>query len=82
MASLRIAVSDMTRQPPHRAVESRLPPLTEQRLAELAEIITDPTYEVGPQDEADIIEALRELVDRRHAERIIQALTVDEREVA
>lgn len=72
----------MIRKPPHRAGDSSLPPLTEQRLAELAEIIVDPTYAVGPQDEADIIEALRELVDRRRAERIVQALTVDEREVA
>lgn len=72
----------MTRKPPKRAGESHQPPLTTQRLAELAEIISDPTYAVGPQDEADMIEALRELVDRRHAERIIQSLTVDEREVA
>lgn len=73
----------MTRKPPQRAGESRQPTLTTQRLAELAEIITDPTYAVGPQDEEDIIEALRELVDRRHAERIIQSLTIeDERGVA
>lgn len=58
------------------------PPLTTKRLAELAEILTSEVYAVGPQDEADIIEALRELVDRRQAERIIQSLTVDEREVA
>lgn len=70
------------RKPPRRAGDSRLPPLTEHRLAELAEIISDPTYAVGPQDEADMIEALRELVDRRHAERLIQSLTIDERSAA
>ncbi len=53
-------------------------PLTTQRLAELAEIIADEHYEVGPQDERDVIEALRELVERRNAERLIQSLTVDE----
>lgn len=72
----------MTRKPPHRAGDSSLPPLTTQRMAELAEIISDPTYAVGPQDEIDIIEALRELVDRRRAEHIILSLTMDEREVA
>ncbi len=45
-------------------------PLTTQRLAELAEIIADEHYEVGPQDERDVIEALRELVERRNAEAL------------
>ena len=61
----------MTRKPPKRAGESCPPALTTQRLAELVEIIADPCYVVGPQDEIDIIEALRELVDRRNAERVI-----------
>lgn len=45
--------------------------LSTKRLVELAEVIADDKYAVGPQDERDIIEALRELVDRRNAERII-----------
>lgn len=71
-----------------RKKSTTLPPLTNKRVAELAEIIADPLYAVGPQDEQDIIEALRELVERRNAERrnaerLIQSLTVDdERDVA
>jgi len=61
---------------------SKPPPLTNARLAELADIITNEHYAVGPQDERDMIEALRELVDRRNAERLIRSLTVDERSVA
>jgi hypothetical protein len=45
-------------------------PLTTQRIAELAEVIASEVYVVGPQDQKDIIEALRELVDRRNADRI------------
>ena len=72
----------MTRKPPKRAGESKQPPLTTQRMAELADIIVSDNYALGPQDVSDLVEALRELVDRRHAERIIQSLTADEREVA
>ena len=61
---------------------SKRAPLTTARLAELADIITNEHYAAGPQDVADLVEALRELVDRRNAERLIQSLTVDERNVA
>lgn len=72
----------MTRKPPKRAGESHQPSLTIMRLVELAEVVSDSTYVIGPQDQADLIESLRELVERRHTEEIVRALTVDEREVA
>lgn len=46
------------------------PPLNTARMADLAALVVDPNYLLGPQDEADLVEALRELVDRRHAEEL------------
>lgn len=68
----------MTRKPPKRANEPSHTRLETERLCDLAHILSDDTYVVGPQDEADIIDALLELVYRRNAERLIQSLTVDE----
>jgi hypothetical protein len=44
-------------------------------MAELAVIIAEPSYVLGPQDEADLVEALRELVDRRRAEELASKLS-------
>jgi uncharacterized membrane protein YgcG len=50
------------------AAKPENPPLNTTRMAELAALVVDHNYALGPQDEADLVEALRELVDRRHAE--------------
>jgi hypothetical protein len=47
------------------------PALTTARMAELAETIADPAYVLGPQDEADLVEALRELLERRRTEQFV-----------
>lgn len=73
----------MNRKQSKRAGEYHQPSLTIARLVELAEVVSDSTYVIGPQDQSDLIESLRELVERRHTEEIVRALTVDdEREVA
>lgn len=49
--------------------------LTTKRLAELAEIIAEhDTYELGPQDRTDLVEALHELVGNRREAEIAAAL--------
>lgn len=60
----------MIRKPPKRAGEPAHKPLTTARMAELAVIVTDSTYALGPQDEADLVEALRELLLRRRADEL------------
>lgn len=60
----------MNRKPPKRAGEPAHKPLTTTRMAELAVIVTDPAYVLGPQDEADLTEALRELLLRRREEEL------------
>lgn len=57
-------------------------PLTTARMAELAAVVVDPNHALGPQDETDLVEALRELVDRRHAEEIAARLSTSPREEA
>jgi hypothetical protein len=62
------------RKPPKRVGAGERKPLTNSRLAEIAEIVTDDSLVIGPQDQADLVEALRELVDRRNGEAIANAL--------
>lgn len=63
------------RKPPKRVGASeRKPPLTNVRLVELAEIVADESFVVGPQDQADLVQALHELVDRRDGEALAAAL--------
>lgn len=61
----------MIRKPPKRSGDPAHAPLTNERLSDLTRIIVDETLVLGPQDEADLIEALIELVERRNAERVI-----------
>lgn len=60
----------MIRKPPKRVGEPAHKPLTTARMAELAVIVTEPGYVLGPQDEVDLTEALRELLLRRRAEEL------------
>lgn len=55
------------RKGPHSAS----PPLTTARMAELAVIIADQACVLGPQDEVDLVEALRELIEKRRLEEAI-----------
>lgn len=51
------------------------PPLTTARMAELAVIVVDTNCVLGPQDQADLVEALRELIERRRLEEIASELS-------
>lgn len=66
----------MTRKSPNRAGETSKPPLTRLRIADLAHIISEPGYALGPQDEADLIEVCLECVERRCAEALIDSAKV------
>lgn len=72
----------MTRKPPKRAGESKSAEIPTPRITELADIVVDDHYVLGPRDVSDLVELLYELADRRDAEQLRQTLAIDERSAA
>lgn len=65
----------MSRKAAKRAGDSNPAPLTPERVAELAVDVADPEYVLGPQDQADLINALSDLVGRMRADEIGRKLS-------
>jgi hypothetical protein len=65
----------MSRKGPKRAGDHEIAPLTLERVAELAVVVADPEYVLGPQDHVDLINALADLVGRIRADEIGLTLT-------
>ncbi|HEY6923259.1 MAG TPA: hypothetical protein VI653_07320 [Steroidobacteraceae bacterium] len=71
----------MSRKPPKRVGDHEPAPLTPERVAELAVVVADPCYVLGPQDQLDLVNALADLVGRMRADEIGNSMS-ETKEVA
>jgi hypothetical protein len=72
----------MSRKAPKRAGDTNPAPLTLERVAELAVVVADPEYVLGPQDHIDLINSLADLVGRIRADEIGRTLSQAEEVLA